>query len=189
MNKLLLAAALAALIAVGAFAQSANQPTVGTFGLTASVSNSDNIVGGLYYATPNVIVAPYLGFWNQTTTSKTSSASADAPSSWFEIGTGVYYELTPFGDLSFDLGPALTYWSETSKASSTADTYNTTYFSFDANVLVKVQVTKNLAVFSQFGGFWNTRDNKDTTVTSNTETVVGTIGLQTVSLGVAYYFR
>ena len=187
MNKLLLVF-VAALMTSGAFAQTGDKPTAGTFGLTAEVSYGSHSVGAVYYATPNLVIAPSLGFESTTEKVKTSTTSTDYPDSTPLIGAGLYYEIAPFEGLSFDLGPFLSYSNRTWKQSS-GDTWTLSTLTLDANLIVKVQLTKNVAVFSTFGGYYQTTDQKDTTDSSANEYMYSYFGIQTGSLGITYYLR
>jgi len=186
MNKATLGLiALLGIAAVGAFAQAEDAVPAGTFGINASVSDYSNSIGGFYYVTPTFIVAPEVYFYKTNTTY--SSVTTEYPDTYFSLGSGFYYELTPFDALSFDIGPAVSFANEKYTSTSTNAEYTYSRFTLRGDCIAKVKLTRNVSIFSTFGVYLYSNSTNNTT--SSTETKKTGFALQSAVLGVAYYFR
>lgn len=92
-----------------------------------------------------------------------------------------------FESLSAQVGPSFQFASEGCKNDGGTDKYQFTCWTVQLNLRVLAMITKNLGVFTTFGVYYYSNDTNNTTTDS--DTLRTGLGIQSLSLGVAYYFK
>ena len=187
MKKFLVLAALALALSSFAVAQ-ATTPVKGDFGIGAAVSSTNNTINIFYNLSDSLVLAPWVGFFNTNYADTPNGGSTtNYASTWWDIGAGVFYVIRPFESLSVQIGPEVEFASEGYQKDTVVDKYQLTYFSVGATLKLLAMITKNFGAFTTIGAYYYSKDTNDTT-TSYDSLLTG-FGLQSVSLGAAYYFK
>jgi len=187
MKKQLVFGYLILVLAASVSAQGAPTPKSGDLGLGASVSTTANTALVFYHLSDSLMLAPQVGFFYRNFADTSGGVTTDYPGTWFDVGLGLYWVLRPFESLSFQVGPSLEIASESYQNEGSTDNLQFTYWTLNLNARVLAMITKNLGVFTTFGVYYYSQDTKDTT-TAVDSTKTG-LGVQSLSLGVAYYFK
>jgi len=109
------------------------------------------------------------------------------PGTWWDLGLGVYYALFLFPGLSVQAGPAIEFAAEGYQNDGDPNNYQFYYLVGELNLRILAMITRNLGVFTTLGVYWDFQDTQNVTTglgTSKTE-----YGIQSLSAGVAYYFK
>jgi hypothetical protein len=168
-------------------ARAATTPGAGSLGVGASVSSVSNDVQLFYYLTDSLMLAPQVGFFSTSYADTSGGITTNYPATWWDVGIGVYYSASIFGGLNLQIGPSFEYASENYQNEGSADKNTFTFWSAVLNVLALGMITDNLGVFTTFGVYYYSRDINDTTIVF--DSLKTGFGVQSLSLGVAYYFR
>jgi hypothetical protein len=173
--------------ASAAGAQGATTPHSGDLGVGASVSSSSNTALVFYHMTDSLMLAAQGGLFHNNYADTSAGTTANFPGTWWDIGLGIYYVVQPFEQLSLQVGPSVEFATEKYKNDGNTDNLQFTYWQAQLNLRVLAMITKNLGVFTTFGVYYYSNDNKNTT--SSVETLKTGFGTQSLSLGVAFYFK
>src|SRR5271157_1493273 len=176
---------LTATMAVGA--QGTSMPKRGDFGIGASVSFSADTALLFYHLSDSFMLAPQVGFYHYNYADTSAGTTTNYPGTWWDVGVGLYYVVLPFESLSLQFGPSVEFASEAYQNNLSTDNYQFTYWAVNLNLRVLAMITKNLGLFTNFGIYYYSQDNNDTT--TSVDTAQTGFGFQSVSLGVAYYFK
>jgi len=171
-------------------AQETKELKAGDSGLLASVSSSSNSIGGVYHLTDSLVVVPEVGFgtWNNAITVNTGASKKDYPGYWFTLAVAGYYELNPFKNLYFDIGPQFYLYNRPDyKSDNSDDEMHLSYWSLNANVSPKLMLTNNFAAYSVFGIGYSSSESKNSTLGSSY--VATGLHLLNAELGIIYYLR
>lgn len=186
MKRLLFLASIAMFVVSFASAQSL-APSANELGIGAAVSSSNNTFQVFYHVSKSLVLAPLVGFYSRNYADTAGGVTTNYPGTWWEAGLGVYYVVPLFPRLNVQIGPAFQYASEKYKANGNPDNQQFTYWNAAVNLQVVAAVTKNLSVFTSFGGYYYSQNTQDTT--TSTSTLQTGYGLDTPALGVIYYFK
>jgi len=189
MKKLLAMSVVALLTASIAVAQTDLNPKANDFGVAAYVSYGQNTqsdsVSLLYNLSDSLVLTPTAYFQTDTSATKSSGTTVTNPATtYFGGGLGLLYVVKPFGNLSLMLGPTGYY---TNYNYTAGDTHKKWYLEIDLNLRLLAMMTKNFGVFTDIGAYYSMFDDNDTT--TSVESLDNGFGLESVALGVAYYFK
>ena len=187
MKRLFVLCLLVLIAAAGVGAQDATTPRSGDFGIGASVSSSENTALVFYHITDSLMLAPQVGLFHFNYADTAGGTTTDFPDTWWDIGLGFYYVVRPFEHLCLQVGPSVEFASESGTSHTTGNDFQFTYWTAALNLRALAMITKNLGVFTTFGAYFYSQDNKDKT--ASTESVKTGFGILSLSLGVAYYFK
>ncbi|MGA2641196.1 MAG: hypothetical protein ABSG21_09875 [Spirochaetia bacterium] len=162
-------------------------PKSGDIGIAASVSSTANTALLFIHVYDSLVIAPQVGFYHYNYADTSAGVTTNYPGTWWDVGVGIYYVVLPFESLSVQIGPSAEFASESYQNNGSSDNYQWTYLAVNLNFRVLAMITKNLGVFTNFGAYYYSADTNDTT-TSVDSTKTG-FGIQSISLGVAYYFK
>jgi hypothetical protein len=161
----------------------------GDFGLFASFDGSSSTIGCIFHITNELSIFPEIGI-SKTSEDYTSATSALIyPSTWFSIGSGLYYNLYSKNNFYIDFGPKISQQFNEYKSTSNNNTYKYSYFRVDLNIIVKAMITNNIGVTSSFGGYFYNQNTKDLTVVSNYEKTISRFGTQSLDIGICLYIK
>jgi hypothetical protein len=181
----LLILTLATTIAAGA--QGTLMPKGGDIGVGASVSTSTSTILGYYHLSDTLILAPQIGIHYQNFAAKSGSTTTDYPGTWVDIGCGLYWTVLPFEAVSLQVGPALEIAYRGYTDTTDGDDKTFTYWALNLNARVVAMISKNFGFFTTFGAYYSSADTEDKT--TSTGIVQTDVGIESVSLGVVYYFK
>jgi len=187
MKKHFVLALLLFIAAIAVVAQGAATPKSGDIGIGASVSSSENTVAFFYHLNDSLMLSPQVGFFYRNYADTFGGTTTNYPATWWDIGLGLYYVVLPFESLSVQVGPSFEYASEKYQNDGSTDDYQFTYWAVDLNLRVLAMLTKNLGLFTTFGAYYYSSDTNNTTVSY--DLLKTGLGFQSLSLGVAYYFK
>lgn len=173
----------AALLSVSFAGAQSLTPSAHAIGLGASVSSTNNALQGFFLVTDKIVLEPSVGFYQANTATTVAGSTTNYPVNWYDVGLGAYYVLKSFQSLSVLVGPAFTLSTQNQSSAN----IKITNWSVTANLQLLAMITKNLGAFTNFGAYYSSYQNKNTA--NNTTTLTTTFGVQSIQLGVAYFFK
>ena len=187
MKRYLAVFLLVSATSVAVAAQGIPMPASGDFGIGASVSSSDSTATLFFDLTSRLVLEPKVGFSSYNYADKQGSTSTNYPGTWWDVGLGLFYVVVPLEGLSVQVGPAVEYASEDYQNEGKTDAYQFTFWKVAADLRLLAMITRSLGVYTSVGGYYYSRDVNDTT--TSFDSLQTGFGVESLSLGVAYYFK